>query len=159
MKQYKKPFKFYLLIFAFSSLIILGYSIYLYVNGQAALSDLVTLWILPFFFTLIYYLGDLLLFKISNRRKKIDYEQLFLEAIAKRMRESKAFVIEDFRKLQRSERFQTQVKNAYEIYKNGESELYSIEKIDKKFRDDSLEGKAMKYVLAFVSEKLNANSN
>ncbi|MDD3122772.1 MAG: hypothetical protein PHC62_04530 [Candidatus Izemoplasmatales bacterium] len=157
MKAYKKPFKFYLLIFVFSALIILAYSVYLYFKGEVVIKDMLSLWFLPFFFTLIYYVGDVFLYKISNRRKKIDYEALFLEAIAQRMRDSKKFIIEDFRKLQINERFQTQVKNAYEIYKNGETELYTLDKIDKKFKDDTLEARALKYVIEFVKEKLEEN--
>lgn len=159
MKQYKKPTKFYIMIFVFTSVIVLGYSVYLYIKESAELSDLVTLWVLPPIFTLLYYGGDVLIQKIADRKKKVDYEGLFLRAVGEKMSASKEFLIEDFRKLQKSEKFQTQVHSAYEIYHNGESELYTLEKIEKKFRADSLEGRAMFYVCEFVKEKLKEKQN
>ncbi len=155
MRQYKKPMKFYFTIFVLTSLIVLGYSIYLFIAANAELQDLIILWILPFFFTMIYYGGDSLMQWIANKRKKIDYEGLFLSEIGRRMNESKSFLIEEFRRLQTSEKFQTQVKVAYEIYQSGETENYTIEKLKKKFRADSIEGRAMVFVIEYVEEKLS----
>lgn len=158
MRQHKKPMKFYLTIFGLTSVIVLGYSIYLYFAADAQLVDLTVLWILPFFFTLIYYGGDSLMQWIANRRKTIDYEALFLTEIGKRMSDSKSFFLDEFRHLQNSEKFQKLVRNAYEIFQNGETENNSIEILEKKYRADSLEGRAMVFVLAYVKEKLSQDS-
>jgi len=153
MQQGKKPLKFYLYMFLLSSMIVLAYSAYLILAGKNTIEELLPLWVLPAIFTLFYYGMDTVLNKLLKRKKKIDYEKLFLDAIAERMRNSKQFVIEDFRKLQKSERFQSQVKNAYEIYQNGEDEAHSLDRIVKKFREDTLEYRAIKYVVDFVKEK------
>ena len=161
MRQHKKPLKFYIIIFIGTSLIILGYSIYLFITQDAQLADLISLWILPLIFTLLYYGGDSLVQKIvdktAEKKRKVDYEGNFLRKIGELMSESKQFLIEDFRKLQRSEKFQTQVHNAYLIYQNGETEIISLEKISKKFRADTLEARAMAFVCSFVKEKLEEN--
>ncbi|MBU0997567.1 MAG: hypothetical protein KKE16_05905 [Firmicutes bacterium] len=159
MRQHKKPIKFYITIFIGTSIIIMGYSIYLFVAQDAQLADLVSLWILPLIFTLLYYGGDSLVQKIADRKKKVDYEGIFLRTIGERMSESKEFLIEDFRKLQRSEKFQSQVHNAYLISQNGESELMTLDKIQKKFRPDTVEWRAMLYVCSFVKEKLEEKQN
>jgi len=95
--------------------------------------------------------------KSAEKKRKVDYEGNFLRKIGELMSESKQFLIEDFRKLQRSEKFQTQVHNAYLIYQNGETEIISLEKISKKFRADTLEARAMAFVCSFVKEKLEEN--
>ncbi|MGD9910309.1 MAG: hypothetical protein AB7U79_06900 [Candidatus Izemoplasmatales bacterium] len=159
MRQHKKPKSFYYTVFGLTSLIVLGYSLYLYFSVGASVSELWILWLLPLPFTMIYYGGDALMQWIANKTKKVDEEGDFYALIAKKMTESKTFFIEEFRKLQRSSVFQTQMHVAFEIYKNGESEIYTVEKLKKKFRADSLEGRAMAFAIQIVEEKLTELSN
>lgn len=142
------------MIFAFSSILILGYTIYMVVKEGRALSELYSLWGLPFFVTIIYYGGDNLLQKITNRKKKIDYEALFLDEIGQRMRESKQFLIEEFRKLQNSTKFQESLRIAYLIHQNGETEQLTISKLEKRFNDRTLEARAMSFVIKYLQEKI-----
>lgn len=153
MKQYKKPLKFYLLLFVFLSVIVLAYSIYMIVNKSAEISSLYQIWILPIFVTVMYYIGDSLLQKILGKKDKANPELLFLEQIAEKMRLSDAFLIEEYRRLQLNQKFQQALHVAYLIYKDGENEIYTIEKLSKKFKIETLEGKAMQFVLHFLTEK------
>ena len=106
MKKFRKPMKFYLTLFIFSSVLIFGYTIYRVVVDDAPISELYTTWFLPVFFISIYWSSDFLLDKIFNRKQKVDYEGKFLDTIGQRMRDANAFLIEDYRRLQINQKFQ-----------------------------------------------------
>ena len=50
------------------------------------------------------------------------------------MREDNAFLIEEYRRLQINEKFQESLKIGYEIYINGESDQFYINKLERKFK-------------------------
>ena len=152
MKRFKKPFKFYVLMFLILSLAVAGYSIYRIVKDSTPVGELVSLWVLPLIFILIYYGSDSLLEKIFNKKKRINYEEKFIEEIAKRMRESNEFLVEDYRRLQINDKFQESLKIGYQIYLNGESDLFNINKIERKFKKGTLEFKAIQYVIDYLRE-------
>lgn len=152
MNRQKKPFKFYLLIFLLSSVIIAVYSIFMILFKDTEISDIYTLWFMPLLFTLFYYGSDKLMLKIGNKRKKVDYEAKFLDSISEIMRNSNAFLIEEYRKLQLNQKFQDDLKRAYHIFENGEDEVFTIEKLERKYHKDSIEKRAMKYVTDYLKE-------
>jgi len=119
---------------------------------EATVTELYPLWIMPFLFTGFYYGSDALMDKFMKRKKKINYESKFLEAISIKMREGNEFVIEEFRKLQNNKVFQDDLKKAYQIYQNGETDNFGIDRLEKKYRKDSLEKRAMKYVVEYLKE-------
>jgi hypothetical protein len=139
-------------MFLFLSLAVAGYSIYRIVKDSTPVSELVSLWVLPLIFILIYYGSDSLLEKIFNKKKQINYEEKFIEEIAKRMRESNEFLVEDYRRLQINDKFQESLKIGYQIYLNGENDLFNINKIERKFKKGTLEFKAIQYVIDYVRE-------
>jgi len=157
MKKFRKPLKFYLTLFILSSIFIFAYTIYRVVFDQTPISELYTTWFLPIFFIGIYYGSDFILDKIFNRKKKINYEGKFLDAIGERMRKDKAFSIEDFRRLQINPKFQESLKIAYIIYQEGENETFNIEKLKRKFSKDKLEYRAMIYVIDYLEENIDRN--
>jgi hypothetical protein len=134
------------------------YTGYKYFAGTFAILDLWNFLVLPVVFTGVYWGGDALLQKIADRKKKVDYEGQFLNAIGQLMRESNAFLIEDFRHLQISTRFQDALKTAFFISQNGESDNFNLDRLEKKFEKRSLEYKAMQFVIPFVKEKLAART-
>jgi len=85
MKKYRKPLKFYLTLLGISSLLIFAYTLYRIIFDDIPVSDLYSMWFLPPFFVFIYYGSDWALDKIFNRKKKVDYEKKFLDAIIKNM--------------------------------------------------------------------------
>jgi len=159
MKKFKKPFKFYFALFAISMILILGYSFYLMIFKDSVFSQVYPMWFLPPFFVTIYYGSDVLLDVMFNRKKKNDYENKFLEVIGERMRESKVFTIEDFRRLQLNMKFQECLTMAYHIYSDGENEVFTIEKLKRKFKKNTLEERAMKFVVAYLEENVNKIGN
>lgn len=152
MKKFKKPLKFYLIMFLILILAVGGYSIYKVLADNTPISELVSLWILPIIFIFVYYGSDSLLDKLFNKKKKIDYEAEFIEKIAGRMRDSNEFLVEDYRRLQINQKFQDSLKMAYQIFLDGESELFNIQKLERKFKKDSIEYRAMKYVIQYLEE-------
>jgi len=152
MKRQRKSLSFYLILFGFSVILVAGYSIYMIVYNGSTVQDVYVLWFMPFFFTGFYYGSDWLIEKIVNRKKKVDYEGKFLQEISQQMRDSNEFIIEEFRRLQINKTFQSDLKKAYHIYQNGEDELYNIDRLEKKYRKESLEKRAMKFVLDYLRE-------
>ena len=117
-----------------------------------AVSDLYSLWLMPFIFTLFYYGSDVVIDKIFNRKKKGNKEDIFLQNVSQRMRDSNEFLVEEFRQLQNSKKFQEDLKRALYIYENGETEVFTIEKLENKYKDASLEQRAIKHIVGFLKE-------
>jgi len=157
MKTYLKPKKYYFLLFALS-FAIMGVSLLIkYINSTSSSTDLLALFVVPVLFVGFMLLIDYLMQKIADRKKKKDYEGLFLDAVGDKMRASKQFLIEDFRHLQISEKFQSAIKTAYLITKEGETEGRNLSHLEKKFERRSLEYRAMQYVIEVAKEQLSAS--
>ena len=152
MKKFKKPLKFYILMFIILSLAVAGYTIYRIVKDDAPITEFYSLWALPLIFILIYYLSDLILDKVFNRKKKVNKEDEFIQEIAKRMNDSNEFLLEDFRRLQINPKFQETLKIGYQIYLNGENENFNIDKIERKFKKESIEKRATKHIINYLKE-------
>lgn len=158
MKNEKKPKYYYLIIFVGTVLVMGIYLIMNYLDGTLQTNQIWVYALIPFLFTGVYWGGDVLFRKLRNRKAKVDYEQLFLDAIGQRMRESNAFLVEDFRRLQDSQRFQEALKTAYFISQNGEESRISLDHLERKFEKRTVEYRAMQFVTAFVREKLAEKS-
>jgi hypothetical protein len=107
---------------------------------------------MPPLFAVFYWGSDTLILKFSNKKKKVDYEAKFLDEISDEMRNSKEFIVEEFRRLQINQKFQEDLKRAYQIYKNGENEVLTIEKLENKYKKNSIEKRAMKHVVNYLNE-------
>lgn len=154
MKKYRKPLKFYITLLIISSVFILLYTLYRLIIEDASISQVYSIWFLPPFFVLIYYASDFLLDTIFNRKKKINYESRFLDAIGERMRKDQIFTIEDFRRLQINQKFQRCLTISYKIFKDGETEAYNIEKLKRKFDKNTVEERALFYVIEYLEENM-----
>lgn len=152
MKRFKKPFKFYVIMFLVLAIAVGGYSVYKIFVDNTPVKDVSSLWALPVIFIIIYYGSDTLIDKLFNKKQQINYESKFIEEIAKKMRESNEFLIEDYRRLQLNQKFQDSLKIAYQIFLNGENELFNIKKLERKFKDNTLEKKAMDFVINHIRE-------
>jgi hypothetical protein len=159
MKAVKKSKIHYLILFFFSLVLMGIYVILNFLEGRLAPENIWVYLLIPFVFTGIYWGGDVLMTKVRDKRKKVDYYGLFLDAVGERMRNSQEFLLEDFRRLQESERFQDAVKTAYFIYQNGEAGSIGLDRLEKKFEKRSLEHKAIQYVIGYVREQKAENAN
>jgi len=158
MKDQKKPFRYYLMIFVLSAVIVIVYSIYMVATDRAEIKDLYSLLFMPFFFTIIYYAGDVLIQKIANRKKKPNPEVDFMNIVGERMRASGSFLLEDFRKLQTNAKFQESLKIAFKLLQEGDSETWSLDKLEKRFRPQTLEARAMTFAISYIAEERNKAS-
>lgn len=158
MKKYLKSKKYYLLLLLLSFAIMGASLLYKYIKGTSSTTDVLSLFAVPAFFVGFMLLFDYIMQKIADRKKKKDYEGLFLEAVASKMRASNQFLIEDFRHLQMSDKFQNAVRIAYLITKEGESEGRNLLSLEKKFEKRTLEYKAIQYVIEVVKEQLAEKS-
>ncbi len=156
MRNYQKPFKYYLLLLLLSFVIIGGFAFYQYLQGNLVIGDIGALILMPIVFVGLYYGSDVAIRKIQEKRKKKDYEGNFLEAVGLRLRQTNQFLIEDFRKLQTSVKFQESMKIAFKISKEGENEFYSIEKLERKFDKKSVEFHAITEVVKYLKELRDA---
>lgn len=152
MKKFKKPLKFYLILFLILSLAVVAYSFYKVIYDSTPIEEVMSLWFLPLIFILIYYGSDILMDKLFNKKKRVDYETKFIEEVAKRMREDNAFLIEEYRRLQINDKFQESLKIGYEIHKNGETDLFNINKLERKFKKGTIEYRAIQYVIDYIKE-------
>lgn len=150
--------RFYLGIFILSAIIILAYSLYMIFTDKATAGDLYSLWFMPVVFTGVYYLSDVLMDKIGRKRKKNNYEAEFLAVVSEKMRLDDSFLVEDYRRLQLNQKFQETLKIAYQIYQNGENEQFNFSRIEKKFRPDSVEFKAIQVVVELIKEKIGTET-
>ncbi|XFA98367.1 hypothetical protein ACAG96_05745 [Candidatus Izemoplasma sp. B36] len=160
MNRQKKPFKFYIIIFAFSMLMVAAYSLYAIYVQDREVADIYTIWFMPLIFTAFYYGSDVLIYRLTNRKKKENFEGKFLNDISKKMRDSNEFIVEEFRRLQNNVKFQEDLNRAYKIFKEGENEVLTIAKLERKYRKGTLEKRAMKYVTDYLIEnKKNQETN
>jgi hypothetical protein len=154
MKQHKKPFKYYIILFVGSFAVLGAVTLYKFFTSGLVLTDIWTLIAMPVVFTGIYWGGDTIMQKIADKKYRHDYEGRFLDAIGDLMRNANEFLIEDFRRLQDNQKFQETLKIAFAISKNGETETTNLEKLEKKFEKRTVEYKAMQYVIPFVKTRL-----
>ena len=154
MKQYKKPAKFYLMLFIITFGVVGAYTLCLFFTDALTAPDIWNLLVLPVIFTGIYWAGDSVMQKIKDKRYKTNYEDQFLELVNNKMRSSNQFLIEDFRRIQMNVKFQETLKMAYFIYQNGENDIFTLSKLEKKFDPKTTEARAMTFVINEVKEKL-----
>jgi len=149
-----KSWKFYLLLYGLALATLGGIALYKHFTGTFEVADLWNAILFPIIFVLFMFLSDYLMQKLQDKKQRTNYEGLYLDAIAERMRVSGLFLIEDFRRLKDSQRFQEALKYGFYISQNGESENFSIARLEKRFDARSLEAKAIPFVVAQVREKL-----
>jgi uncharacterized membrane protein len=146
-----KGMKYYLIIFIVSLISVILYGIYVSVQQSdfdpAYFASLLTV---PFAFTGFLMLFDFLLAKIlpkKNPQKSLNEYEQYLIQLTEILKDSNEFSIEDFRKFRVNERFQRALKNLYKISKDGESEDLNYKIVEKRFKKDSLEHKAIQILI------------
>lgn len=152
----EKDSKYYVRIFVISAIGVIAYLIYLSLNeDDFDIYNYGVLFIVPLFFTFITYMID----QISNltfglkRRKRGKYDE-FIYVTSTALKNRDLFAIEDFRKMRESVRFQKALNHVFQIISEGESEGVTYELLEKKFKKDTLEYKALQIVIE-ESKKMN----
>lgn len=119
-------------------------------------TQLLSVLYLPVLFIIFMYIFDLIFSLIFKPKAKTveDDLQNFVEKVVIEVQKEKEFTIEDFRRLQESDRFQKALHHSFDIYKNGETKDMNLSFLEKKFKKDTVEGKAMVIVLNEVKKMI-----
>lgn len=149
-----KSWKYYVILYALAFLALGAVALYKHFAGTYVPGDLWNVLIFPPLLAVMMFLSDLMMQKLADKKGKKDFEGKYLDAIAEKMRAANLFLIEDFRRLKESVRFQEVLKYGFYITQHGESEKFSVARLEKRFDTRSLEAKAMPFVIAYVREIL-----
>lgn len=156
----KKGLKYYIryyliLLLAYIVLVLISTSMndWVWNTGQ-----LISIAYLPLTFVVFMFIFDRIFAKFMKPKKTSDKDQysLFVRKVVEELQEKENFIIEDYNQLRENDRFQKAMKHAYEIVENGETEEMNVEFLRKKFKKDTVEGKAMNIVLEEVNTRLNS---
>jgi hypothetical protein len=149
-----KSWKYYVLLFAAAFVILGAVALIKNFSGTYVAGDLWNTIIFPPLLALMMFLSDYMMQKLADKKGKKDFEGRYLDAIAEKMRAANLFLIEDFRRLKESERFQEALKYGFYITQHGENEKFTVARLEKRFDGRGLEAKAMPFVIAHVREIL-----
>jgi len=152
-----KSWKYYVLLFAAAFVILGAVALIKNFSGTYVEGDLWNVIIFPPLLALMMFLSDYMMQKLADKKGKKDFEGRYLDAIAEKMRGANLFLIEDFRRLKESERFQEALKYGFYITQHGENDKFTVARLEKRFDGRSLEAKAMPFVIAHVREILAEN--
>lgn len=156
-EYYKKVYIFVILIvLMFDSIrIVAG----LYENYWFLLN---VIW-LPILFILLNYLIDIVLVKVKKTAVKnsdtlpiTKDEEGFYKFVGQEIQKKTDLQIEDYRRIRKSPKFQTNLARAYAIYADGESELYNTNKLSKLFKVKSREYIAMSVIVEILKEHIKS---
>ena len=148
LRPKKYSILYYVGVFLTVSITLAIYGIFDYRRSEVSYLD----WLFervyfPFFITIIMLVFHRFRKRIevstSEEKKKHD----FVLAMSEKVKEELDYTLEDFKKLQENIQFQQSLYDAYNIYYYGESEMLNKAMIESRFKEDSLESKAMSVIL------------
>ena len=148
----KKNFRYYLLIFGIAVFAILIYTIINWISsGTFETGMLWSALFLPLLFTSFLFVFDKIFEKIFPKQKKQqgkknDFNN-FVNLLNTSLEKGAEFSIQDYRTLQDSERFQKTLKQLYSIKTEGETEDLTINYLGKKFKNSTVEYKAIQIII------------
>jgi len=159
MKE-EKTLRYYLFVYLLSLI-----GLFVYLTYQAWRNDgydetlLYSLLWIPIFVTLFVFFIDKItdLFRGKKKHTEDDKKKKYIDYIAKAIDEEQDLLVEDYRKLKESQKFQKGLYQAYQIAQNGETEELSFEYIIKKYPKQSIEYKAMMTVVKKTKEYMKDN--
>ena len=149
--NYKKGFRYYGFVFAMSTLAIV---IFLAVNSfqgaDISATYILSILTVPFVFTTFLFIFDRIIDAIFNRKKKqeVDLYEAFLLEATNLLKETGEFDIEDFKKFRNNVKFQRVLKILFRIKEHGETTDANYKMVEKRFKKDTKEQKAIEYLMS-----------
>lgn len=109
---------------------------------------------LPILFVLFLFVFNSFFDFFFKPKKQVEEDVFnnFAKNVVSKMNDD--FTLEDYRRLQESDSFQKSLRHAYEITENGETRDMNLAFLQKKFKKDTLEGKALSIVLNEVKKMI-----
>lgn len=156
----KKGFKYYALIFVFSTIALVVYLIYLnYTEEDFDFGANLSLLYVPIMFTgLLFVFDKLFELVFPDKNKKINNKySSYLKIASQEIEKECEFSIEDYKKLRNNPKFQKGLEQAYRVYNVGENDEINFEFLQNKFKNGTNEYVAFQVVIKVV-KKLMENS-
>ena len=155
-----RTFKYYLTFYGIATIF---YAVYMVVQtrntGGIQLVHIIMVLIVPLMFIIFLYLFDTITKKFFPQSKSNaedeDYK-IYLHKVTKAVNEELKFTIEDVKRLRDNDKFQKALYHCYLISKDGETTDINFAFIQKKFKKDTNEYKAIKIVIDEV-KKMTVN--
>ena len=153
----KKGYKYYGFVFLFSTFALGVYVLYLTIReGNFDLDMALSLITVPFMFTLFLFIFDKVFDKFFPSKVKVEDTEynIYLNKVSKVIDDNCEFSIEDYRRLRGNAGFQKSMEQVYKILQNGESEEINFDYLDKKFKKNTNEYKALSVVITEVKKMI-----
>ena len=120
--------------------------------------DIGAIFIFPLFFVFVFWFIDFLVNKLKSKKRKAEEEAKmkyddFINEVSRKMNESDAFNVEDYRHFRENAKFQDCLRKLYVIYSEGENENASYSLLERRFKKGSKEKEAIDFLIEFTKEK------
>jgi hypothetical protein len=153
----KKDFKYYALIFVFSSIAFLVYMLFLRIrNGAFDIELIKSLIYVPFMFTALLFLFDLVFDKIFTKKGvkgNVKFDS-YMRRVSNVIQKECDFSIEDYTRLRNDQRFQKGLGQAFRVYDNGETKDLNFDFLERKFKKGTNEYVAYQVVIKEVKKMM-----
>ena len=153
----KKDFKYYALIFVFSSIAFIIYMIFLRIrNGEFDIELVKSLAYVPVMFTALLYVFDLIFDKIFTKKGakgNVKFDA-YMRRVSNSIQNECVFSIEEYTKLRNDQRFQKGLGQAFRVYDNGETNDLNFDFLERKFKKGSNEYVAFQTVINEVKKMM-----
>ncbi|MCF7924921.1 MAG: hypothetical protein K9L26_00095 [Candidatus Izimaplasma sp.] len=152
-----RDFKYYVKMYLVALIVYLGYVSYLaYQDGGFDVTLLLGAAYIPLMFILFMYVFDRIFDKIfpPKEKKQADAYKTFVKNITQIVDNELSFSLEEFKRLRENEKFQKALFHAYQITEHGETEQINFVFLEKKFRKDTNEAKAMEIIIREVKKMM-----
>jgi hypothetical protein len=156
MKNFRGLKHYIRMYFIIAGVYFLYISYLAYTNDGYELAVVLGTFYIPLFIILFMYLFDTLfdrIFPTKDKKSKDGYVS-FVNKVTAQVNETLEFSIEDFRRLRENDRFQKALYQAYQISEKGETKDINFILLEKKFKKDSNEGKALGIVIEEVKKMM-----
>lgn len=155
----RRGLKHYLRFWGIASVL---YAIFVVYNGITTEFDpaiIISILYLPFIFTLFLYVFDSIFDRIWPNKKEVaeDKYESFIKKVTVVIHEELQLSVEDYRRMGENDRFQKALRQAYAILQEGETEGRNFVFLEKKFKKDTKEYKALKIVIEEVKKMSEEN--
>lgn len=153
----EKNLKYYFRLYILAVVVYLGYVSFLaYQNGGYDVALLFGATYIPLLFIAFMFVFDKLFDKLfpSREKKQNTAYQSFVKTVTNAIDTELDFSIEDFRRLRQDAKFQKALYHAYLITEQGETDEFNIVFLEKKFKKDSNEARAMEIIIREIKKMM-----
>ena len=152
----KRGFKHYLRFWMLATVIYAAYIIFISSRDGVDVTLVTSALYLPIVFTFLLFAFDTVFDRIWPQKEKKEDQEFdeFLKKTTYQVNEELELSIEDFRRLRENAKFQKSLYQVYQIYLIGETDEINFIFLEKKFRKDTTEYRALEIVVNEVKKMM-----